>query len=81
MIHGLQISGLNQLWVSDITYFLTSDSTYYLVFILDVYSQRIIGHTASDNMFAVNNLQALSMAMGTYQYGAELFGKSVCGTD
>jgi transposase InsO family protein len=65
MIHGLQISGLNQLWVSDITYFLTSDSTYYLVFILDVYSQRIIGHTASDNMFAVNNLQALSMAMGT----------------
>ena len=65
LIHGLQINGLNQLWVSDITYFLTSGPTYYLVFILDVYSQRIIGHTASDNMFAANNLQALSKAMGT----------------
>ena len=65
MIQGLHLDGINQLWVSDITYFLTSGPTYYLVFILDVYSQRIIGHTASDNMFAANNLQALSIAMGT----------------
>jgi transposase InsO family protein len=63
LTHGLQINGVNQLWVSDITYFLTSDTTFYLVFILDVYSQRIIGQSASDNMFAVNNVQALLMAL------------------
>ena len=62
MTHGLQINGLNQLWVSDITYFLTRDTTYYLVFILDVYSQRIVGYSASDNMFTINNLQAFTMA-------------------
>jgi len=33
------------------------------VFILDVYSQRIIGQSASDNLFAVNNVQALKMAL------------------
>ena len=63
LTHGLQLNGINQLWVSDITYFLTSDTTYYLVFILDVYSQRIIGQSASDNLFAVNNVQALKMAL------------------
>ncbi|MBK6345998.1 MAG: IS3 family transposase [Bacteroidales bacterium] len=63
LTHGLQINGINQLWVSDITYYLTSSTTYYLVFILDVYSQRIIGQSASDNMFAVNNVQALEMAL------------------
>jgi len=68
LTHGKQINGLNQVWVSDITYFLTSERTYYLVFILDVYSQRIIGHSASDNMFTVNNLQALAIAMRIRAY-------------
>lgn len=63
LTHGMRINGLNQLWVSDITYFLTSGTTFYLVFILDVYSQRIIGHSASDNMFAVNNVLALLKAL------------------
>ena len=63
LTHGLQIKGVNQLWVSDITYLLTSEKTYYLVFILDVYSQRIIGESASDNLFAVNNVLALEKAL------------------
>lgn len=68
LTHGLLINGINQLWVSDITFFLTRSSTYYLVFILDVYSQRIIGRSVNDNMFAVNNVQALEMALRSRGY-------------
>jgi putative transposase len=68
LTQGLQLNGMNQLWVSDITYFLANDKTYYLVFILDVYSQRIIGYSASDNMFTVNNVQALEMALRSRGY-------------
>lgn len=68
LINGLQLNGINQLWVSDITYFITKDKVYYLVFILDVYSQKIIGYSASDNMFAVNNVQALEMCLRSRSY-------------
>lgn len=62
LVNGLLLSELNQLWVSDITYFITPEKTLYLVFILDVYSRRIIGYSASDNMMAINNQKALKMA-------------------
>ncbi|MCK5538392.1 MAG: IS3 family transposase [Bacteroidales bacterium] len=62
LTHGLHIRSINQLWSSDITYFITADQTYYIVLLIDVYSRRIIGYTASDNMKAVNNLQTLRMA-------------------
>lgn len=62
LVNGIILNGINQLWVSDITYFITEDGVYYIVFILDVYSRRIIGFNASDNMLAVNNRTALAMA-------------------
>ncbi|MCD4790513.1 MAG: IS3 family transposase [Bacteroidales bacterium] len=63
LIHGIEIKAINQLWVSDITYFVTNYGTFYIVFIMDIYSRRIIGYTASDNLQAVNNHRALSMVM------------------
>lgn len=54
---------INQLWVTDITYFIVEPVVYYLVFIMDAYSRRIIGHCASDNMRAENNLAALTIAV------------------
>jgi transposase InsO family protein len=65
LVNGLLLNGINQLWVSDITYFLTLNGTFYIVFILDVYSRRIIGYSASDNMLVVNNQKALEMAFQT----------------
>jgi hypothetical protein len=62
LVNGLQLNGINQLWVSDITYFITPEAVFYIVLILDVYSRRIIGYSASDNMLAINNLKALEMA-------------------
>lgn len=54
---------INQLWVSDITYFAIKDKYYYITFIMDVYSRRIIGYHAADNMRAENNVFALKMAI------------------
>lgn len=62
LVNGLEIDGINQLWVSDITYFITPEKTLYIVFIFDVYSRKIIGRSASDNMMALNNEKALQMA-------------------
>ena len=65
LIHGIEVKGINWLWVSDITYFITNYGTFYIVIIMDVYSRRIIGYTVSDNLLAVNNHKALSIAMRT----------------
>lgn len=58
-----KLTGVNQLWSSDITYFLIGDQWHYLTFIMDVYSRRIIGYHAADNMRASNNVAALKMAL------------------
>ncbi len=56
------LDGVNQLWTSDLTYFKLGEVFYYLVFIMDVYSRKIIGFSVADNMRAENNCQALLMA-------------------
>jgi transposase InsO family protein len=61
LTYGMVLTGINQLWVSDITYWI-QDKTYYLIFLQDVYSRRIIGYLASDNMFALNNVRTLKKA-------------------
>jgi hypothetical protein len=59
LANGLELNGIDQLWVSDITYWIDGQTHYYLLFIMDVYSRRILGYTASQNMYAINNLKAL----------------------
>ncbi len=65
LVNGIQLNGIDQLWVSDLTYFLTPTGTLYIVLIMDVYSRRIIGYCASDNMFVINNQEALKMVFKT----------------
>jgi hypothetical protein len=62
LVNGIRLNGINQLWVSDITYFITPIGTFYIVLILDVYSRRIIGYSVNDNMLVINNQDALAMA-------------------
>lgn len=63
LLDGKQLTNVNQLWTSDITYFSIQDKWYYLTFIMDVYSRRIIGYKAADNLRAINNIDALNMAI------------------
>jgi putative transposase len=61
---GLIINDINQLWTSDITYLQIGHDTFlYLVFILDVYSRRILGYNVSNTLRAESNMKALNMAL------------------
>lgn len=61
---GLSITHLNQLWVSDITYFEIDGKFYYITFIMDVYSRKIIGYNTSKRLFTTQTtLPALKMAV------------------
>lgn len=62
LTNGLIINDINCLWATDITYWLESDRIYYLIFLMDVYSRRVIGHIASENMYAISTLKVLNMA-------------------
>lgn len=57
------INDINIVWVSDITYFCIKNRFYYITLIMDVYSRRIIGYTASDSLRAEANCSALRMAL------------------
>jgi putative transposase len=64
LIQGLMVQGKNIVWQTDITYFLIGGQYYYIVFIIDVYTKRILGFCASGHLRAGANLAALKMAMG-----------------
>jgi transposase InsO family protein len=59
LIEGLEIRDINQVVQSDITYCLVGGRFYYLVFIIDVYSKRVVGYQASESLEAVSNQKAL----------------------
>ena len=70
--HGLKVypdlrkdfipDGINQLWVSDITYIWLGNCFYYLFLITDAYSKKIVGWEIADNMRHENAETALKMA-------------------
>jgi len=70
---GKRLDGINQLWQTDITYLWANNQFYYLVFIIDVYSRRIIAHQAHANMLADANIKALKQAL-SLRAGASLAG-------
>jgi len=54
MIKDLEVTRVNQVFVSDITYFDIGPDTYYLTFIMDLYNREIVGCSASDNLRTEN---------------------------
>ncbi len=60
----LEVTRVNQVFVSDITYFEMRGRFYYLTFIMDLYNREIVGYSASDNMRTESTtLPALRMAV------------------
>ena len=55
LINGKVLDDINQLWVSDITYFQRGDKNFYIILIMDVYSRVIIGYGIYTDMFSDNN--------------------------
>jgi putative transposase len=56
-------SGINQLWVADITYIRLRESFLYLAVILDAYSRRVIGWALEDTLRAELTVKALKRAL------------------
>lgn len=61
----LIIDRINQVWQSDITYFDLHGKFYYITFIIDAYSRRILGYKLSKRLTTEHTtLPALKMAIG-----------------
>ena len=57
------LTGVDQLWVADITYIRLEEEFVYLAVILDAYSRRVIGWCLSDGLDDSLTLTALRMAL------------------
>jgi putative transposase len=59
-------SAINQLWVSDITYWkINTGEHLYISLITDAYSRKIIGYNVAETMEAIQSVAALQMALAT----------------
>jgi len=66
LTENLVLTGADQLWVSDITYYELGGRFYYLTFIKDAYTRRVLGHSVSKRLFTEDTtLVALTMAIKT----------------
>lgn len=63
LIKGMQVNKPGMVWQSDITYIHAGDRFYYAVFIIDVYTKKIVGYQVSNHMRATANSRALEMAL------------------
>jgi putative transposase len=62
LIKDLKVTRVNQVFVSDITYFDIGSYTYYITLIMDLYNREIVGWSVSDNLRTENTtLPALIM--------------------
>lgn len=62
-IKGLEISGPNQVWVSDLTYLRSREGFLFLAMITDGKSRKIVGHDVGDTLEATGCHGALDMAL------------------
>jgi transposase InsO family protein len=63
LVPGLTLTGVNQLWVADITYIRLREDFLYLAVVMDAYSRRIIGWALDHHLQASLAVGALQMAL------------------
>lgn len=63
LIKGMKVDAPCQIWQSDITYIKVGLRYYYAIFIIDVYTKKIVGYQLSNHMRAAANVKALKMAL------------------
>ena len=68
--------GINQLWVSDITYIRLRESFLFLAVVLDAYSRKVIGWALDDNLRAQLAVQALQNALANRPVNSSLIHHS-----
>jgi len=64
LLEDRDLSHIDEAWSSDITYFEINNSFYYITFILDCYSRRILGHNVSNRLLTEQTtMPAIQMAI------------------
>lgn len=63
LIRDLEPFGPNHIWVSDITYWKVKNRHYYISFITDSFSRKIVGYQVANTMEAAESVTALKMAI------------------
>ena len=76
----LKLTGINQLWVADITYIRLREQFLYLAVVLDAYSRRVVGWALGESLETSLVVAALRRAIAERQPGAGLVHHSDRGT-
>jgi len=63
LVAGLELTGINQLWVADLTYIRLREQFVYLAVILDAHSRRVIGWELGETLEATLAVAALDRAL------------------
>jgi putative transposase len=63
LTRGLRPTGVDQLWVADITYVRLGEAFVYLAVVLDAFSRKVIGWAIDDHLEARLAVEALEMAL------------------
>jgi transposase InsO family protein len=57
LIKEMKLTGVNQVWVSDITYYRLGNRFYYMTLIMDLYSRMVIGYSLSTTLKTTETTQ------------------------
>jgi putative transposase len=63
LARGMELSGLDQLWVADITYLHLAEEFGYLAIVLDAFSRKVVGWAFETHLQAALAIAALEMAI------------------
>lgn len=63
LIKEMKVTRVNQVWVSDITYWKIAGSYVYISLITDAYSHKIVGYHLGQTLESIETLKALQMAL------------------
>jgi putative transposase len=67
LIKGYKPTGINMLWVADITYIDTDEGVCYLHLLTDAFTHEIIGWTLSESLVAENTFETLEQAVSMFR--------------
>lgn len=65
LARGMQVTGLDQLWVADITYVRLREEFAFLAVVIDAFSRRVVGWAVEVHLRAALAVTALQMALTT----------------
>ena len=65
LARGLRVTGIDQLWVADITYLHLAEEFAYLAVVIDAFSRRVVGWALETHLRASLAIDALHQAINT----------------